>query len=276
MTTTPSPAGDGTDPTTGLLARLADLAGVEPGGVRLDDRLTEDLGLDSIGRLEILSLFDVAGIDLPEELVATLATVGDVAHYWTTIQAHRPREARGRLEGPNVTLHPVTPADEGWLFELCTHPDHLVSYRLRGLTPSAENFHRFLWDRSLAQFVVRSRQGIPIGLVSSFEPDFRNRYAYVAAVSDPALEGSGLIAEGMALLVTYLFAEFDLRKVYAESLAGNYAQYCSGEHRLFDVEGRMVGHEYVHGRYEDFLVLAVHRDHWRGVHRRLFGAEPGY
>jgi RimJ/RimL family protein N-acetyltransferase/acyl carrier protein len=270
------PGQDPSSETADLVAGLADLAGLDAAQVHLDDRLTEDLGLDSVGRLELLSMFDRRGIDLPEELVVTLATVRDVAHYWSTVQPGPPRVSRAQLAGPNVTLRPVAAADENWLFDLCTHPDHLVRYRLRGLTPSADSFHRFLWDRSLAQFVVLSRQGVPIGLVSAFEPDFRNRYAYVAAVADPALTGSGLIAEALAVLVTYLFAEFDLRKLYAESLASTYEQYASGAERLFDVEGRMVGHEYVHGRYEDFVVLAAHRDRWRTAHRRLFGTEPGY
>ena len=266
----------GGDPGGWLLVRLAELAGVELAEVHLDDRLTEDLGLDSVDRFELLSLFDARGLDLPEELVVTLATVGDVAHYWTTIPDRGSRPLRSPLQGPNVSLHPVTPGDESWLFDLCTHPDNLVTYRLRGLTPSAEHFHQFLWDRALAQFVVRSRQGVPIGLASSFEPDFRNRYAYLAAVADPNLVGTGLIAEGVALLVTYLFAEFDLRKVYAESLSSNYDRYSSGARQLFDVESRMIDHEYVHGHYEDFLVLAAHREPWRDTHRRLFGSEPGY
>jgi len=110
-------------------------------------------------------------------------------------------------------------------------------------------------------------------VVSSFEPDFRNRYVYIAACSVAEFEATGLVLEGLALLVSYLFETFDFRKVYAESLESNFARFALGESRIFDVEGRMKEHEYVHGRYEDFVLLAVFRDTWRPHHQRIFGEE---
>ena len=79
--------------------------------------------------------------------------------------------------------------------------------------------------------------------------------------------------EGVALLVSYLFETFDLRKVYAETLESNFAQFALGEGHIFDVEGRLREHEYVHGRYQDLVLLAVFRDSWRHHHLRLFGEE---
>ena len=166
-----------------------------------------------------------------------------------------------------------TARDYDFLYRLYSDGDHLVRYRLRGRTPSPEAFVRFLWDQVLAQFIVESREGRPIGIVSSFEPDFRNRYVYIAACSVAEFESTGLVLEGVALLVSYLFETFDFRKVYAESLESNYAQFALGEGRIFDVEGRLKEHEYVHGRYQDFVLLAVFRDAWRDHHLRIFGEE---
>lgn len=176
-----------------------------------------------------------------------------------------------RLVGNNVALRPVESRDYDFLFRLYTHGDHLVRYRLRGQTPSPEAFVRFVWDQVLAQFMVETKDGHTIGIVSSFEPDFRNRYVYIAACSHEDFEASGLVLEGVGLLVSYLFTTFDFRKVYGESLESNYAQFALGEGRLFDVEGRMKQHEYIDGHYEDFVLLAIHRDAWREQHQRIFG-----
>ena len=178
-----------------------------------------------------------------------------------------------RLVGRTVRLRPVDGRDYEFLYGLYSDGDHLVRYRLRGRTPGPEAFVRYLWDQVLAQFVVETPDGRPVGVVSSFEPDFRNRYAYIAACAVAEFESTGLVLEGVALLVSYLFETFDFRKVYAESLEMNYANFSLGEGRVFDVEGRLKGHEYVHGRYEDVLVLAVHREPWRQQHQRIFGEE---
>ena len=144
------------------------------------------------------------------------------------------------------------------------------------MTPAPESFHRFLWDKVLTQFVVCTHSGDLVGLVSCLEPDFRNRYGYLAAVTDPARDGDGLVVEGMAVLISYLFAQFDLRKLYLESLESNFSRFASGASRVFDIEGRLRGHEYVDGCYQDFIVAAIWRDPWRDHHQRILGSAPPY
>jgi RimJ/RimL family protein N-acetyltransferase len=178
-----------------------------------------------------------------------------------------------RLAGRTVRLRPVDGGDYDFLFRLHTEGEHLVRYRLRGRVPSPEAFVRYLWDQVLAQFIVETPDGRPIGIVSSYEPDFRNRYVYIAACSASEVEATGLVLEGVAMLVSYLFETFDFRKVYAESLETNFARIALGDGRIFEVEGRLKQHEYVHGRYEDFVLLAVFRDAWRHHHLRIFGEE---
>jgi RimJ/RimL family protein N-acetyltransferase len=178
-----------------------------------------------------------------------------------------------RLRGHTVQIRPVEARDYDFLFRLYTGGEHLVRYRLRGVTPSADSFVRFLWEQVLAQFIVETREGRPVGLVSSFEADFRHRYVRIAACSTPEFEATGLVLEGVALLVSYLFATFDFRKIYAESLEANYTQFALGEGRLFEVEGRLKEHEYVDGRYQDFVLMAIYREAWRVQHQRIFGEE---
>jgi RimJ/RimL family protein N-acetyltransferase/acyl carrier protein len=250
---------------------LGDLLGRSFDATEPTTRLTEDLGFDSVDRLELLGLFDRAGIEVPDELVATLATLGDLHHYLATITPTResrpePIAATGPVSSPlessSIILRPVTGADEPYLYRLLTTGDQLVRFRLRGMTPSPESFHQFIWERVVAQFVATTRQGRPVGLVSCFDPDFRNRYAYVAAVADPELVGTGLMAEAAMVFISYVFGEFDLRKVYAESLEPNFEQFAHGAGRFFEIEGRLRDHEYLGGRYVDALLLAAHRDRW--------------
>ena len=73
------------DPFDAFTAELGELLGRSFTGVGPTTRLTEDLGFDSVDRLELLGLFDREGIDVPDELVATLATLGDLHHFLTTI-----------------------------------------------------------------------------------------------------------------------------------------------------------------------------------------------
>jgi RimJ/RimL family protein N-acetyltransferase/acyl carrier protein len=256
------PAVDDLDPFDAFVADLGDQLGRRFPGAEPTTRLTEDLGFDSVDRLELLGLFDREGIDVPDELVATLATLGDLHHFLTTISPRTVEPASTALESSSIVLRPLTGADEPYLQRLLTSGDHLVRYRLRGMTPSPESFHQFVWERVVAQFVAVTRQGHPVGVVSCFDPDFRNRYAYVAAVADPEMQGNGLMAEATTLFVSYLFREFDLRKLYAESLEPNYEQFAHGAGRLFEVEGRLREHEYLGGRYVDALLLAAHRDRW--------------
>jgi RimJ/RimL family protein N-acetyltransferase len=198
---------------------------------------------------------------------------GDVRTLRAPASAQAPRGEPSRLVGRSVRVRPVEARDYDFLFRLYTDGDHLVRYRLRGSTPSPDAFLRFLWDQVVAQFIVESRDGHPIGLVSAFEPDFRNRYIRIAACSVDSLQSSGLVLEGVALLVSYLFENFDLRKIYAESLETNYEQFAMGEGRLFEIEGRMREHEYLDGRYQDVVLLAIYRDAWREHHERIFGSK---
>jgi RimJ/RimL family protein N-acetyltransferase len=262
---------------TRFAAELAALLDTSPAGWEPDTRLSEDLHWDSLTLIEVAAHLDDRGAHLPEELLSELRTLGDVHHYLESL-ATGPRTTRTHdlYRGPNVQLVPVTARDYDWLFALHAGGSHLTAYRLRGQTPSPEQFQRFLWERQLTQFVVATHDRRPVGFVSAFEPDFRNRYAYIAAVADPQWEQSGLVLEGAALLISFLFAQFDLRKVYAESLASNFERFASGNERIFTVEGRLRDHEYIDGAYEDFVVAAIWREAWRHHHHRLFGTHAPF
>ncbi|HEX7135764.1 MAG TPA: hypothetical protein VF228_24510 [Iamia sp.] len=250
------------------LARPAD--GWEP-----NDLLVDRLAWDSLRVLEVLGWLRELGIELPEELVGELRTLGDLHHYVVTIGSRveaTPPPPRTPLVGPRVRLEPLTAQYEGEALALYTAGSHLTRYRLRGATPSPEAFRQTLWDRVLAQFVVIG-EGKVLGLVSAFQPDFRNRHAHIAVVARPdAPPGAGM--EGTALLLEHLFSEFDLRKVYAEIMAPNGEAFASGAGRVFVIEGRLTEHEFLDGAFHDMLVMAISRDRWAAHVDQLLGPRP--
>lgn len=258
-----------------FLGLLGESVGRDIRHLDVDARLGDDLPWDSLDMVAALALLDDHGVHLPDELPGELRTLGDLYHYLDVLWGSSPPPERDQFHGPNVHLIPVNGGHADYLHQLCTVGDHLTHFRLRGMTPSPDAFHRFIWERSVAQFIVAT-ESTAVGWVSSFEPDFRNRHMHIAAVADPEHEASGLVAEGAALLVSYLFTQFDVRKVYAETLAVNFERFCSGQRWMFEVEGRLVDHEYLDGEYHDFLTLAAHREPWRQVHRRLFRSEPQF
>lgn len=240
--------------------------------------LVDDLGFDSLALIELVVLAERWGAaPWPEDLIASLRTLGDVYHYLCSSAERAPRAhatvTGGRLDGPNVALRPVLAEDESYLTALHLWGDGFIRYRFRGRTPSPDALRRLLWEEVLAQFMITCGGGRRVGLVSAFEPDPRNRTVHLAVLQDPEWAGSGLALEGVAVFLSYLFCQFDLRKVYAECLEGNYLPFASGSGRLFDVEGRLRAHEYVDGRYEDVYLLAVERTKWAAQHRRLFGQD---
>ncbi|MEJ5255945.1 MAG: GNAT family N-acetyltransferase [Acidimicrobiales bacterium] len=251
---------------------------VDLDGASEESLLVDDLGFDSLALIELVVLAERwAAAPWPEDLIASLRTLGDVYHHLCTSAQDGPRPsapgAPGRLEGPNVSLRPVLAQDESYLTALHLWGDGFIRYRFRGRTPNPDALRRLLWEEVLAQFMITCGGGRRVGLVSAFEPDPRNRTVHLAVLQDPEWAGSGLALEGVAVFLSYLFSQFDLRKVYAECLEGNYTPFASGSGRFFDVEGRLRAHEYVDGRYEDVYLLAVERSRWADQHRRLFGQD---
>jgi RimJ/RimL family protein N-acetyltransferase len=91
--------------------------------------------------------------------------------------------------------------------------------------------------------------------------------------------GRGWGVEAGALFITYLFATWSFRKLYAESLAFTWGAVASGVERVFREEGCLRDHEFYQGRYWDLHIAAVYRTDWeRGAIARLLArrASGGY
>lgn len=253
-------------------AELADALDLDATGWEPADLLADRLRWDSLMAMEVVAWLEERGVRLPDDLLGELRTLADLHHYARSLAPAVPApevEVRPARTGHRVRLLPLTGVNPSEALDLYLRGDNFVRFRLRGTTPSPEAFARMLWDRVLCQFAVLEAARV-VGVVTAFEPDLRNRHVHVAVVTrDDAGKGAGM--EGLALLLDHLFAEFDLRKVYAEVLEPNAEEFLSGLGRLATVEGRLVDHEYMDGGYHDMLVVAISRDRWEANAGRLLG-----
>lgn len=169
------------------------------------------------------------------------------------------------LTGRTYRLRSVLPVDYDYLYEWSTQPPTSLTWRFRGQTPSPESFPNLLWNGVLTQFAI-TRVDAPhpiVGLVQAFDHDSMNRIAYLGILVGPEAQGQGTAAaEGIVLLLDYLFSNFDLRKVYAETYdgaVGGLARITATWDAVSE-EGRLTGHLFHNGSFHDLVILAIDRD----------------
>lgn len=161
-------------------------------------------------------------------------------------------------------LRPVLPGDYGYVYELETTGDALVTYRHRGRVPSFETAMRSLTEGVLTQLlVVHRRDGVPLGLVNAHSANHRDGHVELAVIRDAERHEVPAFFEGLFLFIDYLFEVWPIRVVYAHSIEFNYAHIASGAGAAFVVEGRLRNHTFHGGRHWDLLILAIHRDAWQ-------------
>ena len=67
---------------------LADQLDLEEDSITMDSSFIEDLGADSLDLVDlVMSLEDVFGLEVPDDAIETMKTVGDVVRYIESKQA---------------------------------------------------------------------------------------------------------------------------------------------------------------------------------------------
>jgi len=166
------------------------------------------------------------------------------------------------LEGKYVRLLPLTTQDYGFVFNLEVGGPIANQFRFRGITPSPERFAELVWNGVLVQYVICWKQDASrIGTAMCYGADFRNRFARIAgALAPTAPSPYGL--EGFAIFLDFLFANYDFRKVYGETLEPNLRATWSSLGSIVHEEGRRREHEFYEGEYRDLITVAIYRDEW--------------
>lgn len=179
------------------------------------------------------------------------------------------------LTGRHVALRAPTPGDYERLQALETSSELAPQWRLRGATPSPQDWMQGAWRGVLAQFLVlpRGKGSNPVGLVVVYQANFQDGFAYVAATTLEPRRRSPLLMLGFGVFLNYVFRCWNFRKLYMEVPAYNFTQFASGVDRYFTVEGRLRDRMFLDGQYWDQYVLAIDRARWEEQGAQLMRAE---
>ena len=176
------------------------------------------------------------------------------------------------LRGPYATLRVVNPEDYPHLRMLETSGEMATRWRLRGTTPSPEQWAQSMWNGVTAQFLVtETKSGREIGLVAMYGANWQDGHARLAAGRFDLRTRNPAMIFGVAMFLEYVFGNWDLRKLYMDLPQYNYPQFSSGLGRFFDIEARLREHTFASGRHWDELTLAIYRDRWQAEGARLIG-----
>lgn len=184
--------------------------------------------------------------------------------------------------GRHVALRPITSRDYDRIYRAEMSQNLGSLWRHRGVTPPPERFAQSLWDTVFVQYGVVStgQPELLLGLVAAYKPDFRNGLCFLAVASLETVWPAGIRAlEGVVMLVDYIFQEFPMRKIYAETYEFNIQNFATGAGRWFSIEGRLREYEYAFGRYWDKFILSTERARWEAavapVREFIYGTEKG-
>ncbi|MBA2964831.1 MULTISPECIES: UDP-4-amino-4,6-dideoxy-N-acetyl-beta-L-altrosamine N-acetyltransferase [Ramlibacter] len=129
-------------------------------------------------------------------------------------------------------------------------------------------YERQLSDSSEINFIVADKANEPVGTVSIYHIDRRNRKAEWGRliIGDPKARAGGIGAEIEALVLEYAFEHLNIHKLYCEVLVENRSVVELHKKFGFRQEGVLSEHAFKAGKYVDVAALAM-LDHEYKVQR---------
>ena len=172
--------------------------------------------------------------------------------------------------GSRVAIRPTDPSDYEFLYRLALDPEVAPRWRYRGSFPDRQQFSQSLTNGVLVQFTVTSKRnpGTLIGLVTTYNANLREGWAYLAALSDPKWLQRGHIIESIELVLNYVFEVWPLRKIYLEVIDFNRDQFKFLPDGLAAEEGRLREHVFHGDHYWDLVTLTITREAWASFETR--------
>ena len=205
-------------------------------------------------------------------------TTGEQILYW--LERYDPESAptplpRGAYRSRNCFLRVLTDSDLGPLYQSALEPSVAHRWRFRGSTPSPEAFRAALFspDVLVQHAVVANKEPYPlVGLVTAYEADHSGGHCFVAfhRTAQPAnlrQATSGLLLEGLALLVEYIFDHFDFHKIYVELPEYNLS--LISDTFILHQEGQLRDHFFAQGRHWDAYIFAAYRSEFADILSRF-------
>ncbi len=212
----------------------------------------------------------------PEELLASLATLGEAYDWYCVRQEDAPAQgafdalalALDGMRTAQVRLRPIAEPDLPSLYASALDPQWSHRWRYRGSTPSFADFASGLFAGVLSQYLIeRTLDGRVVGLTSCYNARVDQGWAYLGftrVASSPSRQSSEML-EGGFLFISFLFRTWPFRKLYAEISGWNWEQFETGAGGFFTLEGVLKDHEFFDGRFWDYRVVSITREAWDAV-----------
>lgn len=155
---------------------------------------------------------------------------------WATIEA-------------SVLLRPVDESDVGWLRDLVLRPEDAHRFIFRGRFGPPHAFLEDLTGGMAASFAVLERaSSTPIGFAGLTGLNLQAGHAHVALAYAQPVRRTQFTLGGFLAVCRYGFANFPLRKLYAQVADYNLGSLGPREPSLLHEEARLDEHEYYDGR----------------------------
>lgn len=175
-----------------------------------------------------------------------------------------------------VRIRHVEPVDYPTLHRIESDHSTLHTWRYRGSVPPLDAYENALWKQTDAILVVEAQSdGRIVGYHHLHDVDHRAGHGWFSVYAAPEERRNGLAMEGYILFVDWVFANHDLRWIYAHVFDQNFASFDSSVRKgHIRHVGTMRERVTVAGEPTDVHVLAASRemfDRWplrRMMYRR--------
>lgn len=224
---------------------------------------------DRYRRATILAGLEALTGPLPDELLASIETIGECFDWWLSrtpadVDVPKSRLVHG-LPGHRIRLRPLRPADLPRIYDSVVGSAASHHWRYRGSTPSFQEFELDLFGGVLCQFAVASAESDEVlGIVVAYQAALEHGRCYIAMtrVAQPS-EPIGEMFGGAFLFLEHLFKTWNLRKVYAEIPGFNWDYFANAENEIFRVEGTLRGHDFYDGKFWDLRIVSIDAGTWK-------------
>lgn len=105
--------------------------------------------------------------------------------------------------------------------------------------------------------ILTNIDNIPVGKISYFDLNMANKSAEIGCLISPEYRLKGYASDGLKLLISYLFEELDLNKVYAQTGEFNTGSKALMKSLNFSLDGVLREHHFYNGRLHNDLVFSL-------------------
>ena len=126
-----------------------------------------------------------------------------------------------------------------------------------------EDWHsRTVIDPTTKRFIIETRKGVPIGLMSLMNLDVNRRSVEVGIyIGETAVWGQGYAKDALLALVHYSLSELGLHRIWAEIIEDNAAALALFQQVGFQQEGCLRDTLFLHNAWRNSIVLGIlHHD----------------